>query len=279
MSTRTKIGLGLPKLLGTFDVESTGTSVENDRLVQVFIGTLSTETGEWVDTWEWLIDPGVPIPRMASDVHGFTIEKIRASGIARNPKDAVFEVAQRLNILARADVPLVAFNAAFDFTMLDRELLRHWPEMRPLMEPNDKGRVYDPVVFDPYVYDKAVDKYRRGKRKLVDIAAHYGVPVEANAHDAGADCLMTGRIAIKLLGHSRIQEMSMSEVHAKLIPSHRDQALGLADYWQKNLHTLAPADRDARLASIAEVRAGAGMWPMKPRPVDTTTTDQDGEKK
>ena len=42
--------------------------------------------------------------------------------------------------------------------------------------------------------DKAVDRYRKGKRTLTAAAMHYGV-VLTDAHDAGADALAAGRVA------------------------------------------------------------------------------------
>ncbi|NUQ88686.1 MAG: 3'-5' exonuclease, partial [Glycomyces artemisiae] len=51
-------------LLG-FDTETTGVSVEQDRIVQA---ALVTGTGSTT----WLIDPGVTIPPGATRVHGIT---------------------------------------------------------------------------------------------------------------------------------------------------------------------------------------------------------------
>ena len=49
-------------------------------------------------------------------------------------------------------------------------------------------------VIDPLVIDKAVDRYRKGKRTLEAAAAFYGVPLD-DAHDAGADAIAAGRVA------------------------------------------------------------------------------------
>lgn len=45
-----------------FDVESTGVSVEDDRIVQAFVGLMGMD-GEWIEKREWLIDPGVEVPQ------------------------------------------------------------------------------------------------------------------------------------------------------------------------------------------------------------------------
>jgi DNA polymerase-3 subunit epsilon len=259
-----KLGASLPARIAVFDTETDGVDTETCHIVSAFVGVMDTATGAMLERWSWLLNTGHPIPQEASDVHGITTERMMAEG--SDPKQGIFEIAQRLDIIARQGIVLVAMNAAFDFTLLDRELARHWPGMRPLMEPNDEGVITRPIVFDPMVLDRAIDKYRKGSRKLVDLARVYGVPVEANAHDAEADCRMAGRVAIKLMQHSRVADLSLSEVHAKLIPTHRNNALGLASYWERQLPSLPQAERAAKIAAIKEVREHAGQWPMRPRP-------------
>jgi len=168
MSLNMKLQPWMPEQIAVFDTETTGVDTENDRIVTAFIGVMNTVTREFVESWQWLVNPGVEIPKGASDVHGITNEKARAEGVA--PADAIFEIMQRLDILARKGLVLVAMNASFDFTILDREIERHLPGTRPLMEVGDDGRIHRPVVFDPMVMDRAVDKWRKGTRKLVDLA-------------------------------------------------------------------------------------------------------------
>ena len=53
--------------LGVFDLETTGIDVETARIVTAFIGVMDTATGEMVDRWTWVIDPGIPVPTAASE--------------------------------------------------------------------------------------------------------------------------------------------------------------------------------------------------------------------
>jgi DNA polymerase-3 subunit epsilon len=161
---------------------------------------------------------------------------------------------------------IVAMNAACDFTILDRELARYWPEVHPLMVPDEAGLVLSPTVFDPMVLDRAWDKYRKGKRTLSDLARAYGIPVEENAHDAEADCRMAGRVALRLLEDNRATGMSLAEIHRKTISTHASNAHGLADFWERTVSTLPEDEMEARLAAIEDVRSNAGLWPMRPRP-------------
>jgi DNA polymerase-3 subunit epsilon len=156
------LGVRLPDRIGVFDAETDGVDVESCHIVTAFIGLMDTATGVIVEKWEWLLNTGHEIPQGASDVHGITTERMRAEGT--DPKQGVFEITQRLDIIGRAGITMVVMNAPFDFTLLDRELLRHWPEMRPLMEPDDEGKVQRPWVFDPMTFDRAISK--RGPRPI-----------------------------------------------------------------------------------------------------------------
>lgn len=61
-------------------------------------------------------------------------------------------------------------NARYDLSLLDRECRRYAVEsISELL-----GDAPAPVI-DPLVIDKHVDKYRKGKRALHALCAHYGV--------------------------------------------------------------------------------------------------------
>lgn len=268
-----KLGTALPKEIAVFDLETTGVDLEEARIVTAFIGVMNVASREMTERWTWLLDPGVEIPKAASDVHGVTTERARSEG--SDAKRGVFDIAQRLDALDKRGLTIVIMNAPFDLTILDRELLRHWPKMRPLFDVNDAGKLYGPTIFDPMVLDRAVSD-RGGSRKLVDLAKFYGVPVEENAHDAEADCRMAGRVAIELFGLSRLADMTLQQVHDKLIPTHRNNANGLADFWSQGKGAAARMSPEERVRAIADVRAGAGLWPMRPRPATAGESPEKG---
>lgn len=251
-----KVADQMPPKIGVFDLETTGIDVESDRIVTAFIGVLDAATGVFVEKHSWLLNPGIPIPEGASAVHGITTERAQREGT--DAAEGVFKIAQRLDILDRQGLPIVIYNASYDLTLLDRELQRHYPGTRQTVPR---------VVFDPLVLDKGIDKYRKGSRKLVDVAAHYRVPVEANAHDAEADCLMAGRLMVKLLGHSRLQVLTPLEIHAKTIPTARAQRDSLRDYFRKKAAGAATQEERAEFnEKAASVRS---EWPIIPRPDET----------
>lgn len=226
--------MGSVTRVAAFDTETTGPDPEHDAIVTAFIGLYDIggdARGEpWVEQHDWLLEPRIPIADGAAAVHGISDEFAREWGT--DAALGVFQIAQRLDILQRQGIPLVAFNARFDFTLLDREYRRHYPGGRPF-EPA--------LVLDPFVIDKALQPYRKGKRRLTDVCASHGVPVETNAHDAGADCLMAARLAVYMLGHTTLQDMTLERIHAREIEHAAQQARGLAAYFRKNGRT-AEAD-------------------------------------
>ncbi len=64
--------LTLERPLVCIDLEATGIDVESDRICQLGIVKLYPE-GRLTE-WQTLVNPGVPIPKEASDVHGITTE-------------------------------------------------------------------------------------------------------------------------------------------------------------------------------------------------------------
>ena len=69
--------------LVALDLETTGLSAEIDRIVTAAVVTVTGWTPDGVpvvDEWSVVIDPGVDIPTEASDIHGWTTERVRAQG-------------------------------------------------------------------------------------------------------------------------------------------------------------------------------------------------------
>ena len=164
-----------------FDVESTGVDVNLDRIVTATVASITP--GQPVDAQSWLINPLIPIPKAASDVHGVTDHQAQAEGVF--PAKAIAAIADNLGRAAGEGIPVVAFNASFDFTILDRECRRH-----NIPFPT-------PFVIDPFVIDKVMDKWRKGSRTLTATCQHYQVALNG-AHDATQDALAAGRVAWRM---------------------------------------------------------------------------------
>ncbi|MGW1623006.1 exonuclease domain-containing protein, partial [Streptomyces sp. NPDC002172] len=174
------------------------------------------------------VNPGVPVPEAATAVHGLTDEHLQRNG--RWPAPVMHEIAEELAEHAAMHRPLVVMNAPFDLTLLDRELRRHrasaldrWFEASPLL------------VLDPRVLDKHLDRYRKGRRTLTDLCAHYEVTLEG-AHDAGADALASLEL-VRALGRrfaARLERLSPAELHTLQTTWHAAQARGLQAWFTRS---------------------------------------------
>ncbi|MFJ2863776.1 3'-5' exonuclease [Kitasatospora sp. NPDC087314] len=213
--------------LASFDTETTGVDVETDRIVSAALVVQLAPDGP-VRTTTWLADPGVPIPDGARAVHGITDEHARTHG--RPIGVVVAEVTRALADQARAGYPVVVMNAPYDLTLLDRELRRH--HGRTLAGGLGPDGL---VVLDPRVLDKHVDRYRKGRRTLTDLCAHYGVEL-AGAHDAAVDATaalaLTRRIGARY--PAALGGLTAAELHLRQEVWHAAQARGLQNWFDRS---------------------------------------------
>lgn len=210
--------------LVAFDIETTGVRPTVDRIVTAAVSVVGG--GLPSEHHSWLVDPGVEIPAGATAVHGITTEQARADG--RPPSEAVEEITTLLATHLRAGLPVIAFNARFDLTCLDREARRHG--VTPLVD-----RVGGPehlLVLDPFVLDKQVDRFRKGKRTLGAVCAHYAVPLE-DAHAAGADALAAARVAYRLAQRfPELRDSDLHTLHTRQVAWAAEQAASLEEYFR-----------------------------------------------
>lgn len=168
-----------------WDTETTSTNPVEARIVTAALVGRGGRSPERVQTW--LINPGVPIPPETTDIHGIDDQIAQERG--EEPKAALEEIADTMARAIRYGMPLVAFNTAYDWSVLHYELLRHG---LPTMLDRLGGQPYS--LIDPLVLDKQADRYRKGSRKLKAVAAHYGVHLE-DWHEAKADAIAALGIA------------------------------------------------------------------------------------
>jgi DNA polymerase-3 subunit epsilon len=206
------------------DFESTGVDTERDRIVTAAL----VEVGPGgAQPHHWVIDPGVDVPESAARIHGWTTERVRAQG--GDPREILGVLAGTIAALMGDGVPVVGMNLAFDFTIFDRELRRYG---LPTLEDRLGGPIRP--VIDVYVLDKHLS-FRKGSRKLVDMAAFYGVPLAPDAaHDAVADVLASARIAYKIgRQNERVGSMSIGELHDAQVGWRAEQQASLAEYFAR----------------------------------------------
>ncbi|MFF4245802.1 3'-5' exonuclease [Streptomyces sp. NPDC001822] len=229
------------RLVG-FDLETTGTDPSEARIVTAAVVAVDSGHGEPVRSGTWLADPGIRIPEQASAIHGISSERAAAEG--RPVREVADEIAGTLVEYWREGVPVVAYNAAFDLSLLSAELRRHG---LPSLGDRLGGREVGPVI-DPYTIDRAVDRYRKGKRTLEAVCVEYGV-VHGGAHDAAADALAAVRVAYAIAErHRSVAALRTTELHERQIEWYADWA---ADF-QKFLRRKGTAD------AVID-----GRWPLR----------------
>ncbi|MFF1834148.1 exonuclease domain-containing protein [Streptomyces sp. NPDC058231] len=225
-----------------FDLETSGIDPETSRIVTgcaVRFGGGQPSTAR-----SWVVDPGVEIPAEATAVHGWTSEAARSAG--RPAAEAVEEIIAALAEGADAGLPIVAMNAQFDLTLLDREARRYG--IRPLFD-----RAV-PRVIDPRVLDKKVDRFRRGGRTLTDLCRHYVVQLD-EAHTAEADAVAACAVTWKLANrHPWLKRLDLADLHEQQVGWAREQAEGLRDHFART---------DGKQELAASVRL---EWPLVPAP-------------
>ncbi|MEV2276172.1 exonuclease domain-containing protein [Nocardiopsis sp. NPDC049922] len=226
--------------MAAFDIESTGLDMASDRIVTAALWRIDP-THRTKDVTTWLIDPGIEIPQAAADIHGITTDHARQHG--RPAAEAVPEIGAALEKTAVDGLPVVIYNAPYDLGMLSAELERHGCGVR-----------FDGLlrVLDPLVLDKHVDRFRRGGRKLIDVCAHHGVPLESDqAHGAAADALAAARLAWKLAAtHPELAETGIDDLHTAQVAWKAEQSASFQAYLRRK-------DPDAVVD---------GSWPLAPGP-------------
>ena len=198
--------------LAVFDLETTGLDLENSKIVTACVAIIDAAGNLVGEANEWLANPGVEIPPIAASVHGVTTEFAVANG--RPLIEVVSEISARLEELFAAGIPVVAYNASYDFTILKSNSLALG--LDALAEPQP--------VIDPLVLDRRFDKWRKGKRTLSASTELYGVALGDDAHNATADAIAAGRVALAVLDKFKLLDTySLAELHENQIIWSREQ--------------------------------------------------------
>jgi DNA polymerase-3 subunit epsilon len=207
------------KKLAVFDLETTGLDLQEARIVTAAVAVLNAN-GEAIEVHEWLVNPGIEIPEAAANVHGITTEMAQANGV--DPKGAILEIIEVLARLGQ-EMPLVAFNAPYDFTILQSEAKRygHTP-----LDPNS--------VIDPLVLDRQLVKFRSGKgsRTLIALCRDYEVEL-IDAHNSTADAIAAGRLAQRQAAKFPQLNVEASELHASQVVWSDEQSLEFEKWFKQ----------------------------------------------
>lgn len=198
------------------DTETTGRESDRDRLVEV--GIVIGERGEIIERKNWLINPGMPIPKESSDVHGISDDDVKNA-----PKfaDVVGEIVAAL----QGSIP-AAYNAQFDRAFIFAEVSRAgFTIEEPPPALRREVEWIDPLVFARELYKD------EQSRALGEMAQRLGIEMD-RAHRAASDA----EAALKVL-YAFAKDPKMPRGYAALVQEQRrlsrmhDEA---RRFWKKN---------------------------------------------
>lgn len=171
------------------------------------------------------INPGVPIPPEASAVHGITAAKLKAEQAQESSTGIPYIFGTLMGRSVLRGYPLVIYNACYDWPLLMAECARI-----PGFDYQGQPR---PSFLDPLVIDRALDKYRKGSRRLEDTARFYKVELKG-AHGAQADAtaaLSIMRALIEAYPQLKSIDMpTMQKMQADWYAEWRDH---INEYWEQ----------------------------------------------
>ncbi|MFP7365614.1 3'-5' exonuclease [Corynebacterium callunae] len=200
-----------PSNMLSFDLETTSAQPFEARIVTSALVSITKAGAQPV---EMLADPGVEIPASATAIHGITTEYAREHGL---PHDKV--LAETITSLQKGwqqGQAVIIYNAPYDLTVLRSQ---------------QPSFTVDGLVYDPFTIDKIKDPYRKGKRTLSDLCAHYEVQI-GSAHEATADALAAARIAWKQIRiWPELATMSGEELMELQAVGYYESQIGLRNYF------------------------------------------------
>ncbi len=184
------MNLPLTRPIVFLDLETTGKDFVADRIVQISVLKIHPDSSE--ESRTRLINPGKPIPREATAIHGITDEDVRDQPRFRDIARSLFE------FLAGCDI--AGYNSnAFDIPFLAEEFARCGMEF-----PQEGTRLIDVCTI-----------FKRKEERTLSAAYRFycGKTLE-NAHSAEADVRATYEVfRAQLARYPDIGSLSLDELH------------------------------------------------------------------
>ncbi len=162
-----------------FDVETTGLSPKDDRIVE--IGAVRFSGGNVVDTFSTLVNPGIRIPSSATAVNHITNEMLSS---APSEQEVYPKLLEFLGEAVHGNILMCAHNASFDFNFLCNTFSRLGYEC-------DIAYTDTLKLSRMYVSDLP-------NHKQATLETHFGL-TNAASHRAASDAENCGHILLRLL--------------------------------------------------------------------------------
>jgi len=212
------VSLQLIRPICFFDLETTGVDVVKDRIVEIGI-VKKTINGEKIRK-RWLINPGMPIPKESSEIHGISDEMVENAPLFEERAKEVLQFIQ--------DSDLAGFNSnKFDIPILAEEFER----------AKAKGKSVDFDMKKRLAVDIQNIFHKMEPRTLVAALKFYCGEILEDAHSALADTEATLNVFEAQVDkyHAEFEEMAKEQGTKVDIPflsalSNRGNALDFAGY-------------------------------------------------
>ncbi|OFX20448.1 MAG: DNA polymerase III subunit epsilon [Bacteroidetes bacterium GWA2_31_9b] len=134
--------LNLKKPIVFFDLETTGVDITNDRIVEISLLKILPSGKEEIKTMR--VNPGMPIPKQATDIHGITDEDVKNEPTFNEVGKNIAHFIEGCDIAGynsnKFDIPLLAeefLRVGIDFDLkklrlIDVQVIFHKMEQRTL---------------------------------------------------------------------------------------------------------------------------------------------------
>jgi len=190
MKNNLAVTLGLKRPLVIFDLETTGLSVVNDKIVE--LAYIKHWPDGRIEQADLLFNPGRPIPAAVTEIHGITDAQV---------KDAPLFAIKAIEL---AEVFKDSYYSGFNIVRFDLPLLRQ-----------EFSQVGQEFRFKPEdIIDAKLVYHYMEKRDLSAAYRFYCDKEHKDAHNALADVSVTGEIIaeqIKRYGYDEIRKIHDEE--------------------------------------------------------------------
>ncbi len=167
--------LNLKRPIVFFDLETTGTNIAKDRIIEIFILKVYPNGKE--ETLRYLVNPEMPISKEVTRLTGISNEDVKDKPTFKQIANEIFEFIK--------DADLAGFNSnRFDIPLLVEELLRAGISY----DPSEKNKIDVQVIF-----------HKKEKRDLSAAYKFYCGKELTDAHSAEADTRATYEVLLKQL--------------------------------------------------------------------------------
>lgn len=194
------------KVVLVFDLETTGVDVEED--VPVSFSLVQYAYGHVVFESHQIIDPGRSIPDESIAIHHITDEIAKSFGIPL--VSALTQLREALINASELGWIVLGMNVSFDLTVVDRACKKYLG--KGLLDTN-----YAAATLDILILDRHLDRFRKGKRRLIDLATAYSVTTSEALHNSLVDSKVTLRVLLAMLDrYPELVELSPSNYSSSM---------------------------------------------------------------